>query len=129
MQSIELTEEHKSKLLEMCKTLFPEYKTIDLFFIENDLFVGNLNGEDIHWFEFCVGYLFAKLLEEKKNSRYYRETLEDFGIKAHNSLIGITPYHPIDFIYEEFDRLHLNPVQMCACEKYTEAYCLEKCPE
>ena len=29
MKQIELTEEHKSKLLEMCKELFPEYVEID----------------------------------------------------------------------------------------------------
>ena len=30
MKSIELTENHQSKLLEMCKELFPEYKSIIL---------------------------------------------------------------------------------------------------
>jgi hypothetical protein len=65
MKSIQLTEKHKSKLLEMCKVLFPEYVIYPADndgFIEGEQWVGDQNmGEDrpvnefnIHWFEFVL---------------------------------------------------------------------------
>ena len=41
MKNIELTENHKSKLLEMCKKLFPEYKDVvfgSFFFWKYNIF-------------------------------------------------------------------------------------------
>lgn len=84
MKSIELTEEHKSKLLEMCKILFPEYRLdfhetqvdvnacfeyISLFkdnkdYDQNNAFSFPCIGEFYHWFEFCMIHLISKLSEE-----------------------------------------------------------------
>ena len=74
---IKLTEKHKSKLLEMCNTLFPEYKRIEIrdYQIDidrndyNPVFVDLYKGEltvpfdiySIHWFEFCMTYLIRKI--------------------------------------------------------------------
>ena len=98
MKSIQLTEEHKSKLLEMCKILFPEYVIYPADndgFIEGEQWVGDQNmGEDrpvnefnIHWFEFCMTHLSEKI---------------DCDL-AHN--IIYMKKHPIDYLYEEFKKL------------------------
>ena len=91
MKNIELTEEHKSKLLEMCKILFPEYINIEfdedkLYFLTqkcfdiNKKFGTQFSNEDcdfeieevyleeydvyIHWFEFCMTHLIVELSKE-----------------------------------------------------------------
>jgi hypothetical protein len=102
MKPIELTEEHKTKLLEMCEVLFPEYKiNINLdHFDEED---GNLgvkpNNENgiykhgwmIHWFEFCHCYLLPKLITERNSKlQFYMDTFTG---------------NPIEYLYEEFKKL------------------------
>ena len=72
MKHIKLTEEQQSKLLEMCKVLFPEYDEIELEiepqYDGSDGFVQltldknkNLDFINIHWFEFCMTHLVTKL--------------------------------------------------------------------
>lgn len=76
MKSIELTEEHKAKLLEMCKVLFPEYKYLifgdsqgQMLFTKTKPFreCGEDNGEldkeciQMHWFEFVMTHLLSKI--------------------------------------------------------------------
>lgn len=107
MKSIQLTEEHKSKLLEMCKVLFPEYVIYPADndgFIEGEQWVGDQNmGEDrpvnefnIHWFEFCMTHLFEKIMV----ILYNYESINDF--------IQINGYficgHPVDYLYKEFKK-------------------------
>lgn len=112
MKTITLSGEQREQLLEMAKVLFPEYN----FGFQNDYedvgimeYYPPANGlggwKFIHWFEFCTGYLFAAILKSKQGYRYYRETMEDYGIKVHNCLIGVNNVHPIDYAYEEFKRL------------------------
>ena len=92
MNSIELTEEHKSKLLEMCETLFPKYDfTLDKWefcFVTFGLKTYSLYTEHIHWFEFCMTHLSEKI---------------DCDL-AHN--IIYMKKHPIDYLYEEFKKLN-----------------------
>ena len=106
MKSIELTKDHKSKLLEMCKELFPEYVIYPADndgFIEGEQWVGDQNmGEDrpvnefnIHWFEFCMTELRYKL-NEVQNKKYYR--IEDVYQETTN-------IHSVDYLYEEFKKL------------------------
>jgi hypothetical protein len=109
MKSIELTEEHKSKLLEMCKILFPKIKWqhYDIANENNinklypELWVVQNNSEIIpvyiHWFEFCLTHLVNKINypDNKVNN---------------NTLITPTDIlydkkHPVDFLYEEFKKL------------------------
>ena len=92
MKSIELTEEHKSKLLEMCKALFPEYSLKTKLSITGNLLLGN--GMDkkftnrIHWFEFCHEHLSPKVLGD-----------------TNLIFCGPNRLHPIDFLYEQFKKL------------------------
>jgi hypothetical protein len=100
MKNIELTEAHKSKLLEMCKELFPKYVIYpadDNGFIEGEQWIGDQHlGEDrpvnefnIHWFEFCMTHLINKLEIE------------------YASVIVLTENHPVDYLYKEFLKLKL----------------------
>jgi len=116
MKNIELTEDHKSKLLEMCKILFPEYD----FRINRPLFSNNeslstiqlgkksinIYEEEIHWFEFCMTYLAKKLIPKVTNYN-----LDD----AYNSLYNIIYQfwenehnHIIDYLYEKFKENEKN---------------------
>lgn len=130
MKPIELTEEHKSKLLEMCKVLFPDYK---FYFyhplLKTNMLVGFLRTNDsdtydncdifIHWFEFCMGTLAAKI-----DDMYFTHNKEK--LESKNDNIRITawdrrPYHdlwsgfnfgalkpkshPVDYLYQEFLKL------------------------
>ena len=71
MAPIQLTEEHKSKLLEMCEKLFPELEDFEIrdsmedfcFQFEHICIEFGRKKElvIIHWFEFCSRYLMAKI--------------------------------------------------------------------
>jgi len=92
MKSIELTEEHKSKLLEMYNKLFPK---ISNSIIDDDGFINKYFHQDgehdwiplIHWFEFCMIHLIKKL---KINYEY-----------AGDHVISLIE-HPVDYLYKEF---------------------------
>lgn len=120
MKSIELTEEHKSKLLEMCKELFPEYKFISFkdeshlgayeFEFNNiclskkslDLFDIELN---VHWFEFCMTHLARKI---GNSSRLFDNPVEDAGDMLADMVFKqewFNKYHPVNYLYEQFKRL------------------------
>jgi len=127
MKQIELTEEHRSKLLEMCKVLFPEYViyTADNDgFIEGEQWVGDQNmGEDrpvnefnIHWFEFCMTHLVEKL----NNLSDVYEEMPPYVANVYGGANGKWNLyvkfhfhypknrykkHPIDYLYEEFKKL------------------------
>lgn len=106
MQPIQLTQNHKDKLLEMCKALFPEYEFYDEKRVSKDYICyknKNTNFEGIHWFEFCMTHLVEKL-----NSKIYK-------IELANSIYGDfidkcicnKKSHPVDYLYFEFLKLKL----------------------
>lgn len=94
MKAIKLTEKHKSKLLEMCKVLFPEWKAH--FLITGETYISDDTSEfsesdetfKIHWFEFCHEYLVKKILG-------------DYNLV----FCGPNRKHPVDYLYEEFKKL------------------------
>lgn len=106
MTPLELTKDHKSKLLEMCRALFPEYlwvtypfnDNIDQFAIPNKTLKDTNFLTTYHWFEFCMTHLAYKTLNKNKYEMLVLNTT--FGIEINNS----EKYHPIDFIYEEFKK-------------------------
>jgi hypothetical protein len=87
MKPIELTQEHKDKLLEMCQVLFPEY---DLYISENNIHIGS-DFVFIHWFEFCVKILTPKILSH--------------GVEQLGSECLDNNENPIDYLYKEFKKL------------------------
>ena len=99
MKNIELTEDHKSKLLEMCKVLFPEYPDLQFGVKEKhnwskEYLVFGLTGNEpiIHWFEFCMTHLCDKIF-------IHDESLNEFLLTFN------VDKHPIDYLYEEFKKL------------------------
>lgn len=109
MRAIELTEQHRSMLLEMCKKLFPEYEYISLDIPEgynkNHAFVmGYLEGNDyvpncdlyIHWFEFVHTHLFLKII----NLNGYM-SISDYISMNRDYIFR----HPVEYCYEQFKRL------------------------
>ena len=117
MVAIELTKKHKEKLLEMCKTLFPnvldvpdkidEDLSLNTTFINirNEVYLnkGTPNEEyisndySIHWFEFCLTHLRYKL--NLSGNDYH--TIGDVYF-SNDLLDGV---HPVDYLYEQFKKL------------------------
>lgn len=113
MNSIQLTEEHKSKLLEMCKNLFPEKEI--LFEEEVNIDGLNFNGvlfisqklpkytfSNIHWFEFCTKI--AHNIFSRK--QYYYQSEEFITFMKIMCLQNKTKLqHPVDYLYKQFKKL------------------------
>lgn len=128
MKQLELTEEHKSKLLEMCKILFPEPEFS--FWWEYEMYGRGLKQEfndvlcvsetlnppinvgteekpyfrtnnyfNIHWFEFCINHL------SKKVYTIDGKVMSGYTYFINN--IRYTKKHPVDYLYEEFKKLKL----------------------
>jgi hypothetical protein len=105
MNPIELTQEHKEKLLEMCKALFPEYHfTLDKWkqcFVTFGLKTKDLYEEHIHWFEFCMTHLCKKMGNEFLSV----QTVFDESALRHQLMYELewnTSFHPVDFLYNLF---------------------------
>ncbi len=107
MKSIELTEEHKTKLLEMCKVLFPEYDLIEFGkkYHPNNKFIwmskNNNLKVDIHWFEFCMTHLQFKFKKLGIELDLWLLTLPTTHLQWGNYNFN----HPVDYLYEEFKKL------------------------
>jgi len=107
MIAIELTEEHKEKLLEMCKTLFPEYEKIWITFTGPIMLLGYLRTNkspyvdfNIHWFEFCLTQLAKKILSKMPDmEKPYLWTFQGLLLLHHNE------EHLIDSLYEQLKKL------------------------
>lgn len=119
MKAIQLTEEHKAKLLEMCKELFPEYNNDSpggngpITFHHGGLYPGMLfgflkdNDSDlydncdlfIHWYEFCCKHLAAKIYNY--NIGKTKTTYSSFV----GECIITSCSNPIDYLYSEFKKL------------------------
>ena len=120
MKSIELTEEHKSKLLEMCKNLFPEQEfyweyemygrglkedfndVLQVYFKDKEAWKRNLFPFNIHWFEFCMTHLADKMLQLGELPNYDNKLDYEF-----NSILQSSWWesHPVDYLYKEFKKL------------------------
>lgn len=100
MNAIQLTREHREKLLEMCKELFPEYENIHMFIngweysrdMDYIAFDNLSDYVEIHWYEFCMTYLVNKM--GKSTAALYRVLEEEEA-----------GTHPIDYLYSEFKKL------------------------
>lgn len=131
MKNIELTEEHKSKLLEMCKKLFPKskiqfindfYCEWSLFLITEDDYDSTLPKDKVecHWFEFCMTHLIVQLSKEFTKQKLSKSDYTSnqypnwFSKKVSYHLNpfrneefeeDIIFIHPVDYLYEEFKKL------------------------
>lgn len=120
MQSIQLTEEHKSKFLEMCKELFPEkdinYVFINKFFPDKGFleFYDNDEWSQIHWFEFCITHLLYQIYPIWRQEDV--NCITDFHLDIHNYYMSdyienkeihknYEKYHPINYLYNKYKEL------------------------
>lgn len=114
MKAIELTEEHKAKLLEMCKVLFPkrnirftvapsakpafkkDYISYDIDFA---------TGDSIHWFEFCLELCQRLATTYPKNFIAVQPNFNYVTVHYKFWNEDSSKIHPIDYLYEEFKKL------------------------
>ena len=93
MKPIELNDEQKARLLEMCKSLFPKY-IITIHQTNNVIVSSKVEKfyEVIHWFEFCFKILSSKIINDN-------DELNNFKCMNFNKI------HPVDYLYEQFLKL------------------------
>lgn len=122
MEPIILTEEHKSKLIEMCKILFPEYGEVQLLksYISTPYdatgspylrwYVDHIYEEkkttkliEIHWFEFCSIHLLEKLYRSPIDLNNFMSICFRFTYPSWDPIHLVI--HPVDYLYEEFLKL------------------------
>lgn len=97
MKSLILTKKHKDLILEMCKTLFPEYSWTWRY-EEDGWFCGIINAwesqnrcEEFHWFELCLNHLADRI--------YPKHPFNWWGQIGRMVDRG---WHPVDWLYREF---------------------------
>lgn len=126
MKNIELTKDHKSKLLEMCKILFPEWTFIT--FQESAIMGAGWDYDfnnicfskksetlfdieiNIHWFEFCMTHLIVQLSKEFTKQKLSKS---DYTSNQYpNWFSQKLSYHLNPFRNEEFeeDIIFIHPV-------------------
>lgn len=122
MKSLELTPEHKTKLLEMCEALFPKQSPFQIgipgelrkgwgyskhfIFGKSDVFADD--GVFCHWFEFCMTHLLLKLSYEFSKVGSLEKNLASCVYANHSKLVdGGNGIHTIDYLYNEFKKLNL----------------------
>ncbi len=120
MKPIELTEEHKTKLLEMCNVLFipegndhiyysnfrfkPIYNWFDKLVKTTDYiqWINDKNGDiyEIHWFEFCTNTIIIEKLFNRGESLSDIVTNEtdDYMYQC----ILFKNEHPVDYMYDYY---------------------------
>lgn len=104
MKAIELTEEHKTILLEMCKTLFPETKNwnieLEPEYDGSEYFIFPFA---IHWFEFCSLHLLEKLYRDTKDLNNFLSICFRYKFPEWDPIHRAI--HPVNYLYEEFLKL------------------------
>ena len=126
MKSIKLTDSQKSKLLEMCEALFPEYTIYEVQKANHfgrivNTVQGNkweYNGDDdepideffIHWFEFCIIEIVNELAWRNIKTDILADCeYEDFRMKLITEIFRdkftTEKFHIVDYLYEEFKKL------------------------
>lgn len=116
MIDLKLSTKQKANLLEMCNTLFPEYKEIVLtkhntlrFGYKEDIGKKWIANMSIHWFEFCFTKIFPRI-----HQWYNSEMLAEFFYQTIGHVKKLKPNevnkfpHPVDYLYEEFKKLETS---------------------
>lgn len=130
MKQIELTEEHKTRLLEMCSVLFPEVNcyweyemygrslkqdfnsVLAVYYKDKNAYKQNLFDFNIHWFEFCITEIVNELSWKNIKTDILADCeYEDFRMKLITNIfrdkLTTEKFHIIDYLYEEFKKLKL----------------------
>lgn len=108
MVRINLSDDQRTKLLEMCNAMFPNQKHA-LWLEDDSFFITDYHQENsntfvesvsIHWFEFCLCHLLPKLKKIGIQPELYVLTLPSTHIGWDTKGVN----HPIDYIYQEYDK-------------------------
>lgn len=125
MKRTQLSKEQKTNLIEICKSMFPEFNNIsfgvshwgDQVWFDQD----GHNRHEFHWFELCATELPSRLFKavlrenEKLEGRIgvYKETKREMEIDPsfENGADVIQKLlwekvHPVDLLYQEFKKLN-----------------------
>lgn len=121
MKSLELTQQHKAKLIEMCKELYPKNYKFQFLASTNEMrIVETDNHAFIHWFEFCTIHL-LKVVAEKlaqhnpKREEWLAEDIEAetleiirqyHRVMSHSLIFWGSLNNPIDYLYGLFKQLN-----------------------
>lgn len=103
MKPIELTEEHKKKLLEMCRVLFPELNNLEVrdsmedFCFPFEHICVEYERNIIHWFEFVIQHLATKIYNLQNPST---------TMTLYRGYLCQEVDNPIDYLYEQFKKLN-----------------------
>lgn len=104
MNSLELSEGQKNKLLQMCDDLFPEYKHIEFDVADEYLF--DDSELSIHWFEACIVHL-PKRIAESFSTVYPKEKhafIVDMMMKKMLDYSSADKMHPVDYLFEMYEK-------------------------
>lgn len=116
VKPLEISEDHKVKLVKMARKLFPEYIEIRFQIISKQLISGTLKDWEkkfvrvdeimftFHWFEFTF-LLLERLMQLDKNPIEAVKFIQKYGMICYNHNIT---QHPIDYLWEEFKTYKLK---------------------
>ena len=118
MEKLIISDEQKSKLVEMCKDLFVEYNDVkfEIHYSANEkndvvesllFFKNSVEYSKIPWFEVCVVYLPEKIAE-CLNTVYPNEKqalIVDLMMKKMLTFSVIEYEHPADYLYEIYKKV------------------------
>lgn len=108
MEKIVLTKTHKEMLETMVEDLFPECEFL-LETCESNTYV-NINGEQIHWFEFCLINL-SKKIADSYDTVYPKEKhafIVDLLIKKLFDFSYVKKSHPVEYLYDAYKKTTLG---------------------
>lgn len=131
MKNIKLTENHKIKLLEMGKELFPEQEfyweyemygrglkedfndVLQVYFKDKKARKSKLFPFNIHWFEFCTNKIVNELAWRNIKTDILADCeYEDFRIKLITEIFRdkftTENFHIVDYLYEIFKKNEKN---------------------
>jgi hypothetical protein len=107
MNKINLTDEQKNKLLQMCNDLFPEYDIAEYFDnTECCFFLKDGDETCIHWFELCVIEI-PERIAEGLNTVYPKDNhafIIDMLMKKMLNFSALKKEHPVDYLYKMYEK-------------------------
>lgn len=103
MKTFEFTKEQYSKLLEICKAVFPRY-TIEQSAIPGYICIKEENEKDtiIHILEFCLTHLLTRV-EAFIGRRTPKQLMRFYGFYWDMSNYYL---HPLDYLYDECKKIY-----------------------
>ena len=111
MNKINVDQNQKNKLLEMCNDLCTEFDSVEITTSKGETYVKFVGKENniIHWFQVCMLELPSRI-SQISNSEYPMETQWHIYEIMSKKMLAIHPLyknaktHPIDYLYEQYQK-------------------------